>query len=382
MKLTGDWYKTAAPQRLCSVLDAGGHQALFVGGCVRNDLLHVAVSDIDIATDARPERVIELAKAAGLKPIPTGIDHGTVTVVVSGTAFEVTSFRTDVSTDGRRAVVAFSDDITADAQRRDFTMNALYAQASGAVIDPLEGLGDLRARRVRFIKDAAQRIQEDYLRILRFFRFSAWYGDPQLGFDPEALAAIGAHIDRLDGLSKERIGNELLKLLAAADPAPSLAVMHATGALVRVLNGADDRSIGLLVHLEQGNGVQPNPIRRLAALGGMDVQAALRLSKQQDKTLTLYKGEMGSASGAGELGYHHGVIAAQDILLLRAAQFETEVASRDFNAADTGANASFPVTAQDLMPQYSGAQLGAELRTLEQRWIGSGFQLSKKALLS
>ena len=382
MKLTGDWYKAAAPQRLCSVLDAGGHQALFVGGCVRNDLLGAAVSDIDIATDARPERVIELAKAAGLKPIPTGIDHGTVTVVVSGTAFEVTSFRTDVSTDGRRAVVAFSDDITADAERRDFTMNALYAKASGAVIDPLEGLGDLRARRVRFIKDAAQRIEEDYLRILRFFRFSAWYGNPELGFDPEALAAIGAHISGLDGLSKERIGNELIKLLAAVDPAPSLAVMRATGALVRVLNGADDRAIGLLVHLEQSNGVGPNPIRRLAALGGMDVQAALRLSKQQDKTLTLYKGEMGSASGAGELGYRHGVIAAKDILLLRAAQFETEVARGDFTAADIGANASFPVAAQDLMPQYSGAQLGAELRTLEQRWIDSGFQLSKKALLS
>ena len=382
MKLTGDWYKAAAPQRLCSLLDAGGHQALFVGGCVRNDLLGAAVSDIDIATDARPERVIELAKAAGLKPIPTGIDHGTVTVVVSGTAFEVTSFRTDVSTDGRRAVVAFSDDITADAERRDFTMNALYAQASGAVIDPLEGLGDLRARRVRFIKDAAQRIEEDYLRILRFFRFSAWYGDPQLGFDPEALAAIGAHLDGLDGLPKERIGNELLKLLAAVDPAPSLAVMRATGALRRVLNGADDKAIGLLVHLEQGNDVAPAPLRRLAALGGLDVQAALRLSKQQDKTLTLYRGEMGSASGAGELGYRHGVIAAKDILLLRAAQFETEVARGDFTAADIGANASFPVAAQDLMPQYSGAQLGAELRTLEQRWIDSGFQLSKKALLS
>ena len=382
MKLTGDWYKAAAPQRLCSLLDAGGHQALFVGGCVRNDLLGAAVSDIDIATDARPERVIELAKAAGLKPIPTGIDHGTVTVVVSGTAFEVTSFRTDVSTDGRRAVVAFSDDITADAERRDFTMNALYAQASGVVIDPLEGLGDLRARRVRFIKHAAQRIEEDYLRILRFFRFSAWYGDPQLGFDPEALAAIGANLDGLDGLSKERIGNELLKLLAAVDPAPSLAVMRATGALMRVLNGADDKAIGLLVHLEQGNDVAPAPLRRLAALGGLDVQAALRLSKQQDKTLTLYRGEMGSASGAGELGYRHGVIAAKDILLLRAAQFETEVARGDFNAADIGANASFPVAAQDLMPQYSGAQLGAELRTLEQRWIDSGFQLSKKALLS
>ena len=125
MKLSGNWYRAAAPQRLCSVLDAGGHQALFVGGCVRNDLLGEAVSEIDIATDARPERVIELAKAAGLKCIPTGIDHGTVTVVVNGTAFEVTSFRTDVSTDGRRAVVAFSDDITADAERRDFTMNAL-----------------------------------------------------------------------------------------------------------------------------------------------------------------------------------------------------------------------------------------------------------------
>ena len=170
--------------------------------------------------------------------------------------------------------------------------------------------------------------------------------------------------------------------MAAPDPAPSLAVMRATGALLRVLNGADDRAIGLLVHLEQGNGVGPAPLRRLAALGGMDVQAALRLSKQQDKTLTLYRGEMGSASGAGELGYRHGVIAAKDILLLRAAQFETEVARGDFNAADIGANASFPVAAQDLMPQYSGAQLGAELRTLEQRWIDSGFQLSKKALLT
>ena len=161
------------------MLEEGGHRAYFVGGCVRNALIGAEVSDVDIATDARPERVAALAFRAGLKAIPTGIAHGTVTVVSGGHAFEVTTFRRDVATDGRRAVVVFSDDVAEDAARRDFTMNALYAAADGTVIDPTgEGLADLAARRVRFVGEPARRIAEDHLRVLRFFRFHAWYGDP------------------------------------------------------------------------------------------------------------------------------------------------------------------------------------------------------------
>ncbi|CAN0587043.1 unnamed protein product, partial [Ectocarpus sp. 12 AP-2014] len=192
----------------------------------------------------------ELARVAGLKPVPTGIDHGTVTVVADHDPFEITTFRRDVETDGRRAVVAFADTLDEDAKRRDFTMNALYARIDGTVIDPLGGLPDLRARRVRFIGDATDRIREDYLRSLRFFRFHAWYGNPDNGMDSDALAAIASHLDGLESLSRERVGAEMVKLLAARDPAPAVAAMRATGVLGRLLPGADDRALAPLIHLE------------------------------------------------------------------------------------------------------------------------------------
>ncbi|MDG2340400.1 MAG: CCA tRNA nucleotidyltransferase, partial [Paracoccaceae bacterium] len=209
MKLKGEWFQNVETQTVLSVLSEGGMQAYMVGGCVRNALLGAAVSDIDISTDALPETVTKLAALAGLKVIPTGIDHGTVTVISGGVPHEITTYRKDIETDGRRAVVAFSTSIEEDAKRRDFTMNALYADASGEIYDPLGGIGDLNDRRIRFIGNAKDRIQEDYLRILRFFRFSAWYGDLSLGFDPDALAAIGASLAGLETLSNERIGNEL-----------------------------------------------------------------------------------------------------------------------------------------------------------------------------
>ena len=165
------WVNDPDTQKVCAALTDGGAQALFVGGCVRNALLGVPVSDIDIATDARPERVVQLAEKAGIKAVPTGIDHGTVTLVSGGVPHEVTTFRRDVETDGRRAKIAYSDRVEEDAARRDFTMNALYARPDGTVLDPLGGLPDLRARRVRFIGRAEDRIREDYLRSLRFFRF-------------------------------------------------------------------------------------------------------------------------------------------------------------------------------------------------------------------
>jgi poly(A) polymerase len=221
MKVSGDWLTRAETQDVLALLAAPGHRALPVGGCVRNALIGAPVADVDIATDALPETVIGLARAAGLKAVPTGIAHGTVTVVAGGLPFEITTFRRDVETFGRHAAIAFSTRIEEDAARRDFTMNALYACADGTVIDPLGGLPDALARRLRFVGSAPDRIREDYLRILRFFRFTAWYGDPAEGPDAEGLAACAALADGIDGLSRERIGAEMKKLLSAPDPAPA-----------------------------------------------------------------------------------------------------------------------------------------------------------------
>ncbi len=382
MKITGDWINEPATQAVCHMLSGAGYQALFVGGCVRNALLDVPVNDIDIASDAWPDQVMQLADAAGFRAIPTGVDHGTITVVAGNIPHEITTFREDVKTHGRHATVAYCADIKSDARRRDFTINALYARPDGQVTDPLGGLADLRARRVRFIEDAGQRIREDYLRILRFFRFYAWYGDTSLGPDAEGLAAVAAHIDGLNGLSRERVGSEMLKLLAAADPAPAVAAMRSTGVLSAVLSGADDRALGPLVHLEMQAHLAVNPLRRLAALGGVDVAKRLRLSRQQAKQLDLLTMEIGQTTGPGELGYRYGVETGHDILLLRAALLETPLADDPVAGLRKGANAVFPVAAHDLMPAYDGPALGARLKKLESRWITSGFTLTKRDLLS
>ncbi|WP_136636117.1 CCA tRNA nucleotidyltransferase [Pseudooceanicola onchidii] len=380
MRITGAWLDHPGTRAVCRALTDGGHLALFVGGCVRDALLNRPIGDIDIATDARPDRVIDLARAAGIKAVPTGIDHGTVTLVAEGLGHEVTTFRRDVETDGRHAVVHFSTDVAEDAARRDFTMNALYATPEGEVVDPLGGLPDLRERRLRFVGDPAARIAEDYLRILRFFRFHAWYGDPDEGMDAEALAAIAEGADGIARLSKERIGHEMRKLLTAPDPAPSVAVMRQTGVLARVLPGSDDRALALLVHLE--GDMQADPIRRMALLGGSEPDADLRLSRDDAKRLVILRTEIGEPTGPGELGYRHGYDAARDILLLRAAMFETPLDPTALTAAQAGAIVQFPVRAADLMPGFTGPALGQKLAELEDRWIASGFTLDRKALLA
>ena len=380
-RITDAWLTEPATQAVCAALEAGGARALFVGGCVRNALLGVAVSDIDIATDARPERVIELARAANIRAVPTGIAHGTVTLVNRGIAHEVTTFRRDVRTDGRRAVIAFAERIEDDAARRDFTMNALYARPDGTVLDPLGGLPDMRARRVRFIRDATDRIREDYLRSLRYFRFHAWYGDPEAGFDPDALGAIAANLDGLAALSRERIGAEMLKLLAAPDPAPSVAAMRSTGALGKVLPGADDRLLGPLVHLEGQAGAAPDPLRRLACLGGVDMAEALRLSRAQARALDEMRDAAGNTAGPGELGFRLGAARARDVLLLRAAMLGAPWDTGAMAAAERGARAVFPVGPADLMPRLQGAALGAALSRLERDWIASDFALTGAELL-
>ncbi|MCR9124980.1 MAG: CCA tRNA nucleotidyltransferase [Rhodobacteraceae bacterium] len=379
-RVGGDWLDRPATQAVCTALTGSGARALFVGGCVRNALIGAPVRDIDIATDATPDTVMRIAADAGLRPVATGADHGTVTVVSDGVPHEVTTFRRDVRTDGRHAVVAFSRDMAEDAARRDFTMNALYATPDGDVLDPLGGLADLAARRVRFIGDANARIREDYLRSLRFFRFHAWYGNAAAGMDAEALAAIAGQLDGLDQLSRERVGAELLRLLAAPDPAPAVAAMRQTGVLMQVLPGVDDRALAPLIDIEARYGMNPDPLRRLAALG--DAGAGLRLARAQVRHLELLRRLVQSTQPAPELGFRHGAQTAHDVLALRAALLEQPPDPAALAQASEAAGKVFPVSAPDLMPRWQGPALGARLEHLRSLWIASGFVLSRGDLLN
>ena len=378
-QLKTDWIENADTQRVCAILLAAGYECYFVGGCVRNALLNKPVNDIDISTNARPERVIELAESAGLKSIPTGIKHGTVTVISGHTPYEITTYRRDVETDGRHAIVEFSGEIKEDALRRDFTMNALYADARGVVIDPLNGLPDLISHRLRFIESADQRIKEDYLRIMRFFRFHAWYGNPNQGIDPDGLAACAANLAGLETVSKERIGSELKKLLTAPDPSPSIAAMQVSGVLNTILPGADAKYLAALVHLEAG--IPADPIRRLAVIGGEGQQKQLRLSNSEAKQLNVLRQETGSLRSPHELGYRFGANISHGILLLRAALLEMPLDPAFNIQTQTGEKAIFPIKATDLMPNYQGKVLGEKLADLEKKWIASGFSKTKAELL-
>jgi poly(A) polymerase len=379
MKIAGDWLDHPGTQALCAALEAAGHKALLVGGCVRNALLDEPVSDIDISTDATPTTVSNLAQAAGFKTVPTGIDHGTVTVIAEGKPHEVTTFRRDVETDGRRAVVAYSSDIGEDAQRRDFTMNALYADRHGAVIDPLNGLSDLQARRVRFVGNPETRIREDYLRILRFFRFHAAYGDPEQGLDPEGLAACAALAEGLESISKERITAELRKLLSAPDPSPAVAAMSHTGILTRCLPGADPRALGPLVHLEGGH--EPRWERRLAVLGASIIGEDLRLSRAEERRVESLRQAASSPHTLAALGSVHGYRLGMDAALVRAASLGTPLPVDWEEDVERGSYTPFPVTAFDLMPALQGKALGAKLDELNDRWLASDLTLTREELL-
>ena len=337
---------------------------------------------MDIATSATPEEVVQLAGAAGLKPIPTGLEHGTITVVSNGEPHEVTTFRNDVDTDGRRATVAFSDNISDDAVRRDFTVNALYVEADGTLHDPLGGLPDIKARRIRFIEDAAQRIEEDYLRILRFFRFTAWYGDPSAGLDVEGLAACATHVDGISKLSKERLGAEMKKLLAAPDPAPALAAMAACGVLAQILPGADPQYIAPLVHLEQSAAISPSWQRRMIAMGGDSHAKRLRLSKAEGKRLKAVTAAMQSGESVKVMAYRFGVDAALDAKMNEAATLSSPLPEMLYEHIAEGAKATFPVKAADLIDRLGvGPHLGAELKRLENLWVNAEFKVGKKELL-
>lgn len=380
MKVSGPWLDHPETQALCLSLERGGYRAFFVGGCVRNALMGLPVGDIDIATDAHPETVSRIAESSGFRVVPTGIDHGTVTVIAGGLAHEVTTFRRDVKTDGRHATVAFSHHVEEDAGRRDFTMNALYADRSGTVIDPLGGLPDLVARKVRFVGDANARIVEDFLRILRFFRFYAHYGDPNTGMDAEGLAACAENSAGLDTLSRERAGAEMRKLLAAPDPAPAVASMNSAGVLPQILPGADPRGLAPLVHLESD--LPPRWLRRLAVLGGDDAAARLRLSRQEASDLRALQGQIGGLLSPAALGFTLGEALGTDAVLARAAVMESPLPADWARDVARGAAAIFPIRASDLMDRFQGPALGAALKTAQQRWLASNLTLTRDQLLA
>ncbi len=270
------WFQASALQAVLGALNGDGVETRLVGGAVRNALMGLPVGEIDLATTAVPEEVVRRAEAAGLKSVPTGIAHGTVTVLSAGVPFEVTTLREDVETDGRHAVVRFGTDWARDAARRDFTFNALYADAQGRVFDPMGGLPDLIARKVRFIGDPDTRIREDHLRILRLFRFHAAYGTGPL--DPPALAAAIRLRTGLDRLSRERIRAELVKLLVPPGAAATLATMSEAGLLGRILGSvADGRGFARLVDLERRLDLAPDAMRRLGVLAVRILEDAERL---------------------------------------------------------------------------------------------------------
>lgn len=377
MRVDGPWRRDPGAQRLLALLAGAGYRALFVGGCVRDALLGRPVGDVDIATDALPEAVVAMAEADGLRVVPTGLAHGTVTVITEGEAHEVTTFRRDLETDGRRARVGWTADLLEDARRRDFTMNALYAEADGTLVDPLGGLVDLQARRVRFVGDPAERIAEDHLRILRFFRFHAWNGTGAP--DAAGLAACAAAADGIDRLSRERVGKEVMRLLAAPDPAVAVAAMDRAGVLARAIPGATVRALARLVALEGG---QPgDALRRLAVLGGTDPGVALRLSRSDRRELDALKRAGTGSESPAALGWRLGAGRGADAVLLRAALTGRDPEPGWQDEVARGAAAVFPLRAADLGDGLSGPELGAKLKRLEARWLASGLRAHRDSLL-
>ena len=372
------WRTRPGMPRLLGILGAERGDTRFVGGCVRDTLLGIEVSDVDLATRIPPDQVLARLEAAGIKAVPTGLAHGTVTAVLHGWPVEVTTLRRDVSTDGRRATIAYTGDWREDAARRDFTINALSADpASGEMYDYFEGLDDLAARRVRFIGDPLERIAEDHLRILRFFRFHARFGEGAP--DQNALLACAARRNDLMALSRERIADELLKLLAVDDPSPTVELMESLGLFAPIIPEIDRqgvRALSALCERERAAGLATDPLRRFAALLPPEPQVAeaiatrLRLSKRAVKRLAAAAARQAGEERSPEVvAYWIGREEAIDRILLSEA---------DPNAARRlvdWTRPRLPVSGGDLikMGLESGPVVAATLQAIEREWVSSGF---------
>jgi poly(A) polymerase len=390
------WLTSGPAARVLALLNGGGEEARVVGGAVRNALLKIPVADIDIATTAIPDEVVRRAKAAGIKSVPTGIDHGTVTLVVDGHPFEVTTLREDTETFGRKARVAFGRDWVRDAERRDFTVNGLSVDADGVVHDHVGGLDDIATRRVRFIGDPNQRIAEDYLRILRFFRIHAAYGSG----DPDragTLACIGGRAG-LAGLSAERVRMEILKLVIADGAAVAITAMADGGLLLPIFGGiAYTGPFAAMVSAERELGLAPNAARRLGALtvavteDAKRVATRLRLSNAETKALDSMGHRWWRMAGMDEARarrrlYRLGEEAYRNRLMLawaRAGVGHDAAYWHEFATLPQRWRApKFPLKAADFISRgiAEGPALGHVLALAEDAWLAADFPLDKAAI--
>jgi poly(A) polymerase len=380
MKLAdAPWRHRPGMGRLLAALDAGKGKTRFVGGCVRDTLLGLEASDVDLATRIAPEEVIQRLGKARIKAVPTGLAHGTITAVIGGKPVEVTTLRRDVATDGRRATIEYTEDWREDAARRDFTINALSADpASGEVFDYFGGLADLEGRRVRFIGDPLQRIAEDHLRILRFFRFHARFGIGEP--DPAGLVACAARANDLMALSRERIADELLKLLALPDPTDTVRLMIDHGIFVPVLPEIECADhLARLVRREQAAGVAPNPVRRLAALLPQHklwdadyVASRLRFSKVNRSRLLGANGDPYGFSPREAAYYLSSDIAIDQYLIWSETDEEAIAVTTDLSQWTPP---PFPIKGGAIVAR--GVEKGPEVAMLmlqiEARWVQEGF---------
>jgi poly(A) polymerase len=396
-RLDAAWLQEAPLRDLIAVLDRAGEEARVVGGAVRNTLMGEPPGDIDLATTALPEEVVRRVAAAGFKAVPTGIEHGTITVVADSRPFEVTTLREDVETFGRHAKVAFGRDWKRDAERRDFTMNALSVAADGTLFDYVGGLADIAARRVRFIGDPATRIAEDYLRILRFFRFHAAYGHGAP--DAAGLAACVAARAGLEQLSRERVRMEVLKLLLATHAVPTLAAMTEIGLLETVLGGVPLlASFANMVKLEAMLALAPDAVRRLGALGVSVTEDAERLRERLRLANAEYERLLSIADGwwqivaewqeqdARALLYRLGPEKFIDRMLVAWTRSPQGAADARWHALATlparWSAPVFPLRAADFLARglARGPALGAALRAAEAEWIAQGFPADAAAI--
>lgn len=400
-RLDVDWLHDADLQRILSVLSADGEQARIVGGAVRNTLMGRPVADIDIATTCLPRETMRRLGAAGIRAVDTGMAHGTLTAIVDGRGFEITTLREDVETDGRRAVVRFGRSWEHDAQRRDFTINALYAEPDGTIVDLVDGRADIEKAVVRFIGDPQDRIREDYLRILRFFRFFAWYGKGRP--DAEGLKACARLKDGMKGLSVERVWAEMRRLLAAADPSRALLWMRQTGVLTLLLPESEKWGIeGIhgLMAAERAHGWPADAVLRLMVIIPPRTDVADGLARRW---------KLPNAVRARLVATGEAVLPAADIersafdrLLYRGDRaaivdgLRLEIARRGAGAPGAAALAAlldraegwrrprFPLSGRDLIAAgfAPGPSLGEALQGLEEKWIESGFALDRRALIA
>jgi poly(A) polymerase len=384
------WMTAPETRAVLDALQADGGEARFVGGVVRNALMHRPMSDVDIATPLWPDDVMRLLGDAELDAVPTGIEHGTVTAIAGGKPFEITTLRRDVTTDGRRATVAFTTDWKEDAERRDFTINALYASADGEVFDYFGGLADLEAGRVRFVGDPVTRIREDYLRILRLFRFHAWYGHGDI--DSDALRAAAAEKGGIARLSGERIQKEVMRLLDAENPAPVLRTMAATDILSEILPGTVNlQRLEKLIEIDRASFFPADPLLRLAAMLPSDRVAAeavadrLKLSNADRERLTDLAGAEEkivsylSIREVRKLLYALGSQRFRDRVRLRWAEDPKESNAIQWRAllamADAWQQPVFPLSGKDVMAAgvVQGPLIGRILSEVEEWWIDSDF---------